>query len=140
MRVAAPERSLSRVSRAVRTNGAPWLGESEHHVLARVMRVNGRDGAAFLDQQIEELVEGIGLRVLVLGPRGQDPVQGQALVVALAAHQHPAPVAANRSVVVVPARQAVADFLLHPRPVLGVLEAGPPPRRSALLWPRGEGA
>ncbi len=96
------------------------------------MGVDGRDRAAFLGEDVEEGVEIIRRTVLA---GGEHAVHCQALVAALAADEHPRPVAADGGEVVVPAGDAAADLLLHPLAGRQVLQALDHLGAAALVGP-----
>src|SRR5262249_45067187 len=68
-------------------------------------------------------------------PLGQDAVHRQTLVAVVRADEHAAPVAADGRVMVVPAGDPLADVLLQPRALRGVLESCQHFRLAALVGP-----
>src|SRR6185295_11997066 len=99
VRTAAAQRALDGVREAVGADRAPGLRHRERHVLLGVVRVDRRDRAVLLDQEIEKPLDRVGGRV----PRREDPVHRLALERAVlraqvAVDEHAAPVAAHRRV------------------------------------------
>src|SRR5688500_11821051 len=83
---------------AVGADRAPRLLQGQIHVLFGVVGVNRGDGAAFLDEQIEEHVERIGLGIKIPGAEVDDAVHRLAFVLRPAADEHAAPIAADGGV------------------------------------------
>ena len=123
MRKAAPQRALSGIGGTIGADRAPGLNQRQVHVFLGVMGVDRSHRTVLLDQKIEENVERVGRRRLAFALPGDDAIHGQPLIGIVRADQHPAPVPADGGVMIIPARQSVADVAFHSRPLLRVLQA-----------------
>ena len=97
------------------------------------MGVDRGDRAAFLGEDIEECVEIVGGPILT---GGEDAVHRQALVLALAADEHPRPVATDCGEMVVPPLNSAADVLFHPLALRWALQPLDHPGVAAFVGPR----
>ena len=109
MRHSPAQRPLHGISQTVGADRTPGLSEGEVHVFFGVVGINGGDGAAFFDEQVEEDVEAVGRRILAAGAERDHAVHRLTFVLRAAADQHSRQIAADSREVVVPAGDAAAD-------------------------------